>query len=432
LGPPEDILREYFSTMVSFLRSEGSEVPVENARLMISLSDRATKLKPSPTLAVTALFKQMLREGRDVIGFGAGEPDFDTPDGIKEAAITALRDGKTKYEPAPGSPDARQAVADDYSKRYGAPLSSNNVLISCGGKHSLFLAFQSLFNPGDELLLPAPYWVSYPEQVKLAGGTTKTIRGLVDNGFKITPEQLKEAVTPKSKALLLNSPGNPTGITYTPEELTALVDVAMEAGLFIISDEIYDRLLYNGQKTKSLLSFPEEVRKRSIVINGLSKAFSMTGWRIGFTVAEPHIIKAMGSLQGQMTSNICAFAMAAIKTALENHEPDVEAMRVQFEKRGALMHQLVSDIPDVKCPVPTGAFYVFPDVSAYFGKKDPTGKVLNSAQELATSLLENSGVAVVPGEGFEAPEHVRLSFATDPDSIKNGIGRIREFLLALT
>lgn len=398
---------------------------------MITLSDRANELQPSPTLAVTALFKQMLREGRDVIGFGAGEPDFDTPDGIKEAAITALRNGKTKYEPAPGSPDARQAVADDYGKRYGAPLTPNHVLISCGGKHSLFLAFQCLFNPGDELLLPAPYWVSYPEQVKLAGGTTKTIRGSVDNGFKITPQQLKDAVTPKSRALLINSPGNPTGITYTPAELEALVEVAMEAGLFIISDEIYDRLLYNGQQTKSLLSFPEEVRKRSIVVNGLSKAFSMTGWRIGFTVAEPHIIKAMGELQGQMTSNICSFAMAAIKPALENHDDDVEKMRVQFEQRGALIHQLLSDIPGVKCPVPTGAFYVFPDISAFFGKKDQKGKVLETAQDLATSLLENGGVAVVPGEGFEAPEHVRLSFATDVESIKNGVARIRDFLLAL-
>jgi aspartate aminotransferase len=399
---------------------------------MISLSDRANELQPSPTLAVTALFKKLLREGRDVIGFGAGEPDFDTPDGIKQAAITALNNGKTKYEPAPGSPEARQAVATAYSKRYGTTLTPDHVLISCGGKHSLFLAFQCLFNPGDELLLPAPYWVSYPEQVKLAGGTTKTIRGLVDNGFKITPDQLREAVTPKSRALLLNSPGNPTGITYTPQELTALVDVAMEAGLFVISDEIYDRLLYNGQETKSLLSFPEEVRQRSIVINGLSKAFSMTGWRVGFTVAEPHIIKAMGSLQGQMTSNICSFAMAAIKTALEEHEDDVESMRVQFEKRGALMHKLLSDIPNVKCPFPTGAFYVFPDVSAYFGKKDTTGKVLDSAEALATSLLEQGGVAVVPGEGFEAPEHVRLSFATDEDSIKNGVGRIREFLLGLS
>ena len=398
---------------------------------MISLSDRAKNLNPSPTLAVTALFKQMLREGKDVIGFGAGEPDFDTPDGIKEAAIKALRDGKTKYEPAPGSPDARQAVATDYSKRYGAPLTADHVLISCGGKHSLYLIFQCLFNPGDELLLPTPYWVSYPEQVTLAGGTTKTIEGKVDNGFKITPQQLKEAVTDKSRALLLNSPGNPTGITYSPEELDALVEVAMEAGLFIISDEIYDRLLYNGQKTKSLLSYPEEVRKRSVVVNGLSKAFSMTGWRIGFTVAEPGIIKAMGALQGQMTSNICSFAMAAIKTALENHDDDVERMRVQFEKRGQLIHQLLTDIPGIKCPAPTGAFYVFPDVSAFFGKTDGAGKVLNTAQELATSLLEQGGVAVVPGEGFEAPNHVRLSFATDDDSIKNGVARIKEFLTNL-
>lgn len=399
---------------------------------MISLSQRAKELEPSPTLAVTALFKQMKREGRDVIGFGAGEPDFDTPDGIKEAAIEALRAGKTKYEPSPGSPEARLAVAEAYSARYGAPIGPENILISCGGKHSLYLIFQSLFDPGDELLLPAPYWVSYPEQVKLAQGTTRTIRGLVDNGFKITPAQLKEAIGPKSRALLLNSPGNPTGTTYTPEELSALVEIAVEAGLFIISDEIYDRLLYNGQKTKSLLSFPEEIRRQSVVVNGLSKAFSMTGWRVGFTVAEAPIIKAMSELQGQMTSNICSFAMAAIPEAMKNHEDDIERMRVQFEKRGQLIHQLLTDIPGIKCPTPTGAFYVFPDVSAFFGKKDATGKVLDTADALSKSLLENAGVAVVPGEGFEAPEHVRLSFATDTTSIENGVARIKDFLLGLS
>ena len=323
-------------------------------------------------------------------------------------------------------------MAEDYSSRYGHPLTADNVLISCGGKHSLYLIFQTLFDPGDELLLPAPYWVSYPEQVKLAGGTTKTIRGKVENEFKITPQQLKDAIGPKSRALLLNSPGNPTGTTYSPEELTELVNIAVDAGLFVISDEIYDRLLYHGQETKSLLSFPEKVRKQSIVVNGLSKAFSMTGWRVGFTVGPTDVIKAMGSLQGQMTSNICSFVLAAIPAALKNHDEDVERMRKSFEERGTLMHQLLSDIPEVKCPRPTGAFYAFPDISAYFGKKDSHGKVLNTAEELATSLLENAGVAVVPGEGFEAPEHVRLSFATDSDSIKQGVGRLREFLLSLS
>lgn len=400
-------------------------------RHMISLSDRAKELQPSPTLAVTALFKQMQREGKDVIGFGAGEPDFDTPDGIKEAAITALRAGKTKYEPAPGTPEARNAVAETYSQRYGCSLTADNVLISCGGKHSLYLIFQTLFNPGDELLLPAPFWVSYPEQVKLAGGTCRIIHGSVDNEFKITPRQLKEAIGTKSRALLLNSPGNPTGTTYTPEELSELVEIAVEAGLFVISDEIYDRLLYHGQKTKSLLSFPENVRRQAIVVNGLSKAFSMTGWRVGFTVADPAVIKAMSAMQGQMTSNICSFVLAAIPAALKNHDLDVERMRQSFQERGTLMHELLSSIPQVKCPRPTGAFYVFPDVSAYFGKKDEKGKVLHTAGDLATSLLENAGVAVVPGEGFEAPDHVRLSFATDAESIRTGVERMRDFLQSL-
>lgn len=399
---------------------------------MISLSERANSIEPSPTLAVTALYKQMQSEGKDVIGFGAGEPDFDTPEGIKEAAIAALHAGKTRYEPAPGSAEARRAVAETYSEHYGCPLTSSNVLISCGGKHSLYLAFQTLFNPGDELILPTPYWVSYPEQVKLAEGTVKTVVGSVDNEFKITPDQLRQAIGPKSRALLLNSPGNPTGTTYTPEELTELVEIAVEAGLFILSDEIYDRLVYHGQTTKSLLSFPDEIRKRSVVVNGLSKAYSMTGWRIGFTIAEPEVIAAMSKLQGQMTSNICSFSMAAIPQALKHHQGDVERMRVQFEKRSSLIYELLSDIPGLKCPKPTGAFYAFPDVSSFFGKKDSTGQVLNTAQELATSMLTQVGVAVVPGEGFAAPDHIRLSFATDPESIKTGVGRIKEFLLGLT
>lgn len=399
---------------------------------MITLATRAKTLNPSSTLAVTAKFKQMQSAGRDVIGFGAGEPDFDTPDGIKEAAITALRAGKTKYEPAQGSVEARAAVAKVYGQRYGCNLTPNNVLISCGGKHSLFLAFLTLFEPGDELLLPAPYWVSYPEQVKLAGGTTRSIRGSVDNDFKITPEQLKASIGPKSRALLLNSPGNPTSTTYSPEELTELVEIAVGAGLFIISDEIYDQLLYNGQKTRSLLSFPDEIRKQAVVINGLSKAYSMTGWRVGFTVAEPEVINAMAALQGQMTSNITSFVLAAIPEALTAHDADVERMRQSFERRGELIHGLLSEIPGVKCPRPTGAFYVFPDVSAFFGKKDSKGKTLDTAAALAESLLEETGVAVVPGEDFEGPEHIRLSFATDDESIKNGVARIKTFLAGLS
>lgn len=398
---------------------------------MITLSSRAKNLNPSSTLAVTAKFKQMQREGKDVIGFGAGEPDFDTPEGIKDAAIAALRAGRTKYEAAPGTVEAREAVATNYSERYGNPITPEQVLISCGGKHSLFLIFQALFEPGDELLIPAPYWVSYPEQVKLVGGTSRSIRGAVENDFKITPEQLKASIGPKSRALLLNSPSNPTGCTYDPDELTALVETAVEAGLFVISDEIYDRLLYHGQQTRSLLSFPEEIRSRAVVVNGLSKAFSMTGWRVGFTVASPEVIKAMSSLQGQMTSCITSFVLAAIPQALKNHDADVELMRQSFEKRGTLMHELLSAIPGVKCPKPTGAFYTFPDVSAYFGKKGPQGQVLDSAAALATCLLEEKGVAVVPGEDFEGPEHVRLSFATDEDSIKQGIGRLHEFLTSL-
>lgn len=400
---------------------------------MIELASRAKALNPSSTLAVTAQFKKMKAAGQDVIGFGAGEPDFDTPEGIKDAAIAALRAGKTKYEPAPGTPQARTAVAKVYGERYGCPtLKAENVLISCGGKHSLFLTFLTLFEPGDELLLPAPYWVSYPEQAKLAGGTIRSIRGDVKRDFKITPDQLKQAIGPKSRALLLNSPGNPTSTTYHPDELTALVETAIEAGLFIISDEIYDQLLYDGQKTRSLLSFPEPIRERAIVINGLSKAYSMTGWRVGFTIAPAPIIKAMAALQGQMTSNIASFILAAIPDALTAHDSEVETMRMSFEKRASLIHGLITEIPHIRCPKPSGAFYVFPDISAYFGKRDRQGQVISSAADLATSLLADKGVAVVPGEDFEGPEHIRLSFATDEESIREGLSRIKDYLASLT
>ncbi|MGE0488224.1 MAG: pyridoxal phosphate-dependent aminotransferase [Vulcanimicrobiota bacterium] len=385
-------------------------------------------MKPSSTLAVTAKFKAMLAEGIDVVGFGAGEPDFDTPEHIKEAAIAAIRAGRTKYEPAPGSPAARQAVARHLGAKMGKELTADNVMISCGGKHSLFTAFQVVLEPGDELLLPSPFWVSYPEQAKLAGGTVKFIPGSVDNDFKITPDQLREAIGPKSRVLLLNSPCNPTGTMYSPAELKALAELALEHNLVIFSDEIYDRLVYGPDPSVSVPSLHPDLFERTLVFNGLSKAYAMTGWRVGFTAGPAPVIKAMAALQGQMTSNIPSFVLDAIPVALEGPQEAVETMRQAFAARGRHIHQRLMTIKGIRCPQPTGAFYVFPDISAYFSRVDPAGRELKTAADFAESLLEHAKVAVVPGEDFEGPDHVRLSFATSMELIDKGIDRVGEYI----
>ncbi|MFP4144971.1 MAG: pyridoxal phosphate-dependent aminotransferase [Phycisphaeraceae bacterium] len=396
----------------------------------MELSQRVRAIKPSSTLAVTSRSKAMKAEGIDVVGFGAGEPDFDTPQHIKDAAKQSLDAGTTKYQPVPGTPEARKSVAQYMNDRFGYDFAMENVLISAGGKHALYLAFMALIDEGDEVLLPAPYWVSYPEQAKLAGATVKAIEATVDNEFKITPEQLESAISDKSKVLVLNSPSNPTGTCYTKDELTALADVvARHPNLIVFSDEIYERLTYGGVEAASFASLREDIADRVVTFNCLSKTYAMTGWRIGFTIGPAALIKAMGSMQGQMTSCITSFNYAAIPAALQGDQEPVEAMRQQFEKRGEHIHARLSKIAGVRCPKPTGAFYVFPDISgAAFGKKDPAGKTIESAGDFAASLLENAKVAVVPGEDFGAPSHVRLSFATSMEQIDKGLDRIEQYL----
>ncbi|MCC7407847.1 MAG: pyridoxal phosphate-dependent aminotransferase, partial [Phycisphaeraceae bacterium] len=340
----------------------------------MELSDRAKAIKPSSTLAVTAKAKAMKAAGVDVVSFGAGEPDFDTPENIKIAATKALDAGQTKYAPTAGTPEARKAVANYMNSAHGHQVGPENVIISCGGKHSLYLAFMAVMNPGDELLLPVPYWVSYPEQAKLAGGTVKEIPGAVANDFKITPEQLEAAITPRSRVLVINSPSNPTGTMYSPAELTALARVvAKHPRLIVFSDEIYERLVYGDEKFVSFATLDAEAGKRTVTFNCLSKTYAMTGWRVGFTIGPVDLIKAMDALQGQMTSNITSFVLPAVAEALAGPQEAVGVMREAFAKRGAHMHKRLSKMAGVKCPRPTGAFYVFPDISrAAFGKKDPS------------------------------------------------------------
>lgn len=400
----------------------------------MQVSERAKAIKPSSTLAVTAKAKAMKAEGIDVVSFGAGEPDFDTPENIKAVAKRALDAGVTKYQPAAGTPEARQAVADYMNHRFGYHYTADNVLVSVGGKHSLYLAFMCLVNPGDQVILSSPYWVSYPEQAKLAGGTVKVITNTVEDGFKLTPQKLEAAITDQSRVLVLNSPSNPTGTMYSRDELSALAEVVVKhPNLIVFSDEIYERLVYGDKAFTSFASLSEQIAKQTMTFSGLAKTYSMTGWRIGFTIGDAAVIKAMAAMQGQMTSNITSFCLPAVKEALLGPQEAVEKMRQAFETRGKHIHQRVVALAGVKCPAPEGAFYVFPDISAaVYGKKDPAGKTIDSAADFAASLLDHAKVAVVPGADFGAPDHIRLSFATSMEQIDEGLDRIEAYLAKLT
>ena len=385
------------------------------------LSPWAQNISPSPTLAVDAKAKALVAEGRDVCGFGAGEPDFDTPEFIKEACAEALRAGKTKYSPAPGIPALREAVAAKYARDNGMPgLKPSQVVVSPGGKYSCMLAIQSVIGPEDEVIIPAPYWVSYPEMVKLAGGRPVEVFAGKDADFKITPEQLKGVIGEKTKLLILNSPSNPTGAVYTSEELRGLVSVALEAGLYILSDEIYEYLLYDGVDHFSPASMGEDARERVITVAGFSKTFSMTGWRLGTLVAAEPIAKACASIQSQTTSGPTTFAQYGALTALENWEQSLQAIGViltHFDRRRKFLLEGLSKLKGVECPRAQGAFYLFPEISAHG----------LSATAFATRLLEEELVAVVPGEGFGAPGYIRLSYATSDEILEKGLERMANF-----
>ena len=411
----------------------------------MNLSDRVNSLKPSATLAVDARVKSLRAQGVDVIGFGAGEPDFDTPQPIKQAAIDALNAGKTKYAPTEGDLAARQAIAAKLKRENGIECDHNgvggaDVIISNGGKHSLYLALQCLLDvgKGQEVILPTPAWVSYRPMAELAGGVVVEVPGAVENDFKITPKQLEGAITKKSAVFIINSPSNPCGTMYSPAELKALAAVLEKhPQITIITDEIYEKLIYGKDKHFSLGSIPS-IAQRTITVNGMSKAYAMTGWRIGYACCPGEgqkVIKAMTKLQGQMTSNITSFNYPAIVQALKpESEASIEMMRKKFAERAGLIYERLCDMPDVRCPKPTGAFYVFPDISAHFGKGSPSGKKITSALTFAEALLEDAKVAVVPGEDFGeiARNHIRMSFACSEKNIIEGCERMNRWLQSLT
>jgi aspartate aminotransferase len=395
----------------------------------MKVSKRAGAIPPSETLAVTAKAKQLKAQGVDVVNFGAGEPDFDTPDFIKEAGIKAMKAGKTKYTPAAGTIELKKAVADKLKKENGLDYSPNQVIITIGGKHSVYEAMQAVLDPGDEVILPVPYWVTYPEAIKLAGAVSKFVVGEKKNGYKITPSQLKKAITKKTAMFILNSPSNPGGFTYTPDELAALAKELEGTDVVVLSDEIYEKLIYGDTKFISFASISKDAFSRTLVLNGLSKAFSMTGWRLGYTAGPLDVIEAMGRLQSHMTSNPVTFAQDAAIEALTNPvaAQTIENMRIEFEKRAKYMADRLNNIKGVVCPQPTGAFYCFPDVSAHYGRNINGAKITGS-NDFTNALLEQAHVALVPGLPFGCDNNVRLSFACSLEQIQKGMDRFEQWL----
>lgn len=393
----------------------------------MKLANRALNISPSQTLAIDAEAKALLARGVNVISFGAGEPDFDTPDYIKEAAVAAIWAGKTKYTPVAGILPLREAICRKLEFDQGLKYKPEQIVVSAGAKHSLYNAIHVLVQEGDEVILPAPYWVSYLEQIKLAGATPRIINTREENGFKLTPSELEKAINPRTRLLILNSPSNPTGVVYTCDDLKSLHDVILKYDFSILSDEIYESFIYNGLKHVSIASLSPELKERTVVINGVSKAYSMTGWRIGYAAAETPVAKAMANLQSHSTSNPTSIAQEACVVALNGDQSVLKQMMEEYSRRRNVMIERLTGIPGVTCIKPGGSFYAFPNVSAYFGKSYK-GRLINSATDLAALLLKEVHVAVVPGVAFGNDNHFRLSYVCSLEKINEGLDRISEFL----
>ncbi|HHV72268.1 MAG TPA: pyridoxal phosphate-dependent aminotransferase [Clostridia bacterium] len=394
------------------------------------LAKRAAAISPSPTLAITAKAKEMQKQGIDIIGFGAGEPDFDTPEHIKQSAIAAIEQGFTKYTPAAGIEELRQAVCVYLKGSQGLIYKPSQVVICSGAKHALYNIFQVILDPGDEVIVPAPYWVSYPEQIKLAEGNPVIVETTESEGFILTPEKLRKTITPKTRALILNSPSNPTGAIYNEEQLLEIARLALEYGFYIISDEIYNEIIYDGRSFKSIAALGEEIKQQTIIVNGVSKTYSMTGWRIGYAVGEETIIKAITDLQSHSTSNPTSFAQKASVDALLGDQAFVRIMVQEFKKRRDYMVEKLNGMPGIECSCPPGAFYVFPNISGLIGKKHNDQEIKGSLS-FAELLLQKARVAVIPGIAFGNDNHIRLSYATSFEKIKQGLERIERFVWEL-
>ncbi|PSB18095.1 pyridoxal phosphate-dependent aminotransferase [Phormidesmis priestleyi ULC007] len=384
----------------------------------MKLAARVKQVTPSLTLAIDAKAKAMKRDGIDVCSFSAGEPDFDTPDHIKLAAVNALKSGKTRYGPAVGEPILRAAIAHKLQTDNQLGYSAENIIVTNGGKHSLYNLMMALIEAGDEVIIPAPFWVSYPEMVKLAEGTPVIVQTTAESGYKITPDQLRQAITPKTRLFILNSPSNPTGMVYTPEEVRAIAEVVVEKNILVVSDEIYEKLLYDGAQHLSIGAVSSEVFDRTIISSGFAKAYSMTGWRVGYLAAPLEILKAVSMIQGHSTSNVCTFAQYGAIAALEGPQDCVEQMRLAFAERRQVIFDLVNTIPGLTCLKPDGAFYIFINIS----------KLGMSSLEFCDGLLSEQQVAAIPGVAFGADDHIRLSYATDMTTIDRGIDRLSTYV----
>ncbi|SEP81611.1 L-aspartate aminotransferase apoenzyme [Faunimonas pinastri] len=399
---------------------------------MSFLAASLSRVKPSATLAMTQKARELKATGMDVISLSAGEPDFDTPENIKEAAIAAIKRGETKYTPVPGIPELRKAIVDKFSRENGLTYTPDQIIVGTGGKHILYNAFTATLNPGDEVLIPAPYWVSYPEMVALNGGVAKFVEGRIETGFKLTPDALEAALTDKTKWLIFNSPSNPSGAAYTHAELRAIADVLLRhPNVWILTDDIYEHLLYTDESFATIAQVEPELQSRTLTMNGVSKAYAMTGWRIGYAGGPTELIKAMVMIQGQQTSGACSIAQWASVEALTGPQDYIPMSRKVFQERRDLVVGMLNQANGLSCPTPEGAFYVYPSCAALMGKTAPSGKVIETDEDFVMELLQTEGVGVVHGSSFGLGPNFRVSYATSNELLEDACSRIQRFCNAL-
>ena len=396
------------------------------------LADSLSRIKPSPTIAVSQKARELKAAGRDVISLGAGEPDFDTPDNIKEAAIEAIRRGETKYTAVDGIPELKAAIVEKFRRDNGLTYETSQITVGNGGKQVLYNAFMATLNPGDEVIIPAPYWVSYPDMVLLAGGTPVIVETTLENNFKLTPEDLEKAITEKTKWFLFNSPSNPSGAAYTRDELKALTDVLMKhPHVWVMSDDIYEHLVYDGFEFVTPAQVEPGLFERTLTVNGVAKAYAMTGWRIGYAGGPTELIRAMGKLQSQSTSNPCSISQWAAVEALNGPQDFIAESNRVYKARRDMVVKLLNEAEGITCPTPEGAFYVYPSIAGCIGKRTPDGRVIETDEDFVTALLEAEGVAAVHGAAFGTSPNFRVSYATSTEALEEACRRIQRFCASL-
>ena len=400
---------------------------------MAFLSDTLARIKPSPTMAVTAKAAELRAAGQDVIGLGAGEPDFDTPDPIKQAAIAAIGRGETKYTKVDGTPELKAAIIAKFKRENGLDYAPEQITVNAGGKHTIFNAMMASLNPGDEVLIPTPYWVSYPDIVLIAGGTPVMVETSIDSGFKVTPEALAAAITPKSKWLIFNSPSNPSGAAYSRDEIKALTDVLVDhPRLWVLTDDMYEHIVYDGFEFATVAQVEPRLYERTLTMNGVSKAYAMTGWRIGYAGGPAELIKAIAKVQSQSTSNPCSISQAAAVEALSGAQDFIPERARVFQERRDLVVSMLNQADGISCPTPEGAFYVYPSCAGAIGRKTPDGRTIESDLDFVTYLLEAQSVAAVHGEAFGLSPHFRVSYATSTELLEAACQRIQRACSALS